>query len=78
LERELIRIRIGEGRSQRLDPARAPGRRRPVGDHLDIGAPRLGTDQRADNPGADCQPVGADADLALTGSVSTGEPKTSA
>jgi hypothetical protein len=46
------------------NPAPAPARRLPIGDHLDVSPAFLGPDQRPDNPGADCQPVGANEDLA--------------
>jgi hypothetical protein len=52
--------RSGQG----LDPACAFAGGRLVSDQLDINTADLGADQRLDDPGAGCQAVGADQDLA--------------
>jgi hypothetical protein len=51
---------------QRVDPARSPARTAPpIGDQPNINAALLGTDQRPNNVGADCEAIGANEDLAL-------------
>ncbi len=55
------------GRGEGLNPACPSAWRAPAGDHLHVNAAFLGTDQRANNAGADRQPVSGNEDLVLGG-----------